>query len=131
MSKAEKKIIDGKEYTKVIETDFTLYTHETENGYDANFEGNLEARCSDAEVCGFVKHFMDIFAGEDKQKKLHLLEGVAYLYKKEFGYEEEEVQKPEEEKQEKEEPSKDIEVRVIKINGAKGLKDVLDNMFKD
>lgn len=125
MSRAEKKTIDGKEYTKAIETDIVLYTHEEKDGIEANFEGSIQANCSDEEVCGFVKHILDIFAKGDKRKTLRFLYGLTHLYKDTF-----EGNEPEQEDK-KEEPEKDIEVRVIKVNSAKGLKDIFNDMFKD
>lgn len=125
MSRAEKKIIDGKEYTKAIETDIVLYTHEEKDGIEANFEGSIQANCSDEEVCGFVKHILDIFAKGDKRKTLRFLYGLTHLYKDTF-----EGNDPEQDN-EKEESEKDIEVRVIKVNSAKGLKDIFNDMFKN
>jgi hypothetical protein len=129
MGRAEKKTMDGKEYTKAIETDIVLYTHEDKDGIDANFEGSIQANCSDEEVCGFVKHILDIFAKGDKRKTLRFLYGLTYLYKDTFeGKEPEKEGKKDETKEEQE---KDIEVRVIKVNSAKGLKDIFNDMFKD
>lgn len=125
MSRAEKKTIDGKEYTKAIETDMVLYTYEDKDHIEANFEGSIQANCSDEEVCGFVKHILDIFAKGDKRKTLRFLYGLTHLYKDTF-----EDSEPEQESK-KEEPEKDIEVRVIKVNSAKGLKDIFNDMFKD
>lgn len=125
MSRAEKKTIDGKEYTKAIETDIVLYTHEEKDGIEANFEGSIQANCSDEEVCGFVKHILDIFAKGDKRKTLRFLYGLTHLYKDTF-----EGNEPEQDN-EKEESEKDIEVRVIKVNSAKGLKDIFNDMFKN
>ena len=133
MGKAEKKTINGKEYTKAIETDIVLYTHEEKHGIEASFEGSIQANCGDEEVCGFVKHILDIFAKGDKRKTLRFLYGLTYLYKDMFEGKEESKEETEkvEEKQEKEEPSENIEVKVIKVTSAKGLKDVLENMFKE
>ena len=125
MSRAEKKTIDGKEYTKAIETDIVLYTHEEKDGIEANFEGSIQANCSDEEVCGFVKHILDIFAKGDKRKTLRFLYGLTHLYKDTF-----EGKEPRQDN-EKEESEKDIEVRVIKVNSAKGLKDIFNDMFKN